>query len=67
MMRPLSPRQRDVLAGIAGGETAKDTAARLGIATCTVEVHRSRLRRRFGARTTPHLVTLALAQGALTV
>lgn len=66
-MKPLSPRQRDVLAGIAGGETAKATAARLGIATCTVEVHRSRLRHRFKARTTPHLVKLALEQGVLTI
>lgn len=66
-MKPLSPRQRDVLTGIAGGETAKETAARLGIAPKTVELHRSRLRQAFGARTTPHLVHLALAQGALTL
>lgn len=66
-MKPLSIRQYEVLTAIARGETAKETAARLGISTCTVEVHRSRLRRRFGARTTPHLVSLALAQGALTV
>ncbi|MEK7109680.1 MAG: helix-turn-helix transcriptional regulator [Patescibacteria group bacterium] len=67
MMRPITPRQREVLAGICNGETAKMTAARLGIATCTVEVHRSRLRHRLGAKTTPHLVKLAMEQGALTV
>lgn len=65
-MRSISPRQREVLAGIAHGETAKDTAVRLGIAPGTVEVHRARLRRRFGARTLPHLVTVAQEQGVLT-
>lgn len=64
-MNPISIRQYEVLTGIAHGETAKDTAARLGIAPGTVEVHRTRLRRRFGARTTPHLVKLALEQGVL--
>ena len=65
-MRPISIRQYEVLTGIAGGETAKQTAERLGIAACTVEVHRRRLRHRFEAKTTPHLVKLAMEQGALT-
>ena len=64
-MKPISIRQYEVLSGIASGETAKDTAARLGIATGTVEVHRSRRRHRFAAKTTPHLVKLAIEQGVL--
>lgn len=65
-MKPITPRQREVLAGICNGETAQVTAKRLGIATCTVEVHRSRLRHRLRAKTTPHLVKLAIEQGVLT-
>lgn len=52
--------------GISNGQTTKELAATLGISPKTVELHRTRLRRSFGARTVPHLVKLALEQGVLT-
>jgi PAS domain S-box-containing protein len=48
----LSPRERQVLNGLVGGEPHKTIAHGLGISVRTVELHRSRMLHRLG---TPHL------------
>lgn len=44
----LTPREREVLAGMMGGQTAKEAARQLGLSPRTVEKLRARLRQRFG-------------------
>jgi PAS domain S-box-containing protein len=44
----LTPREREVLAGMVGGQTAKECARALGLSPRTVEKLRARLRQRFG-------------------
>jgi len=41
-MAKLSPRERQVLDGLVGGRSTKQTAYDLGISARTVEVHRAR-------------------------
>ena len=56
----LTPRERDVLRGIARGRTNKEIAAELGIGSRTVETHRESLMRKLGIRTVAGLTRLAL-------
>lgn len=62
---PLSPREADVLASIAAGDSIKQTAARLGIAAKTVENVQSRLFRKLGVRNRAQAVAHAHAMGLL--
>lgn len=59
----LSPRERDVLSGLVGGMTNKEIGTGLGISARTVEIHRSNLMRKLGARTVVGAVILALESG----
>ncbi len=61
----LTPRERDVLEGIAVGETNKQIAARLGISHRTVETHRESLMDKLNVRTVAGLTKLALEEGAV--
>jgi len=54
--RPLTPRERIVLAHIVRGASSKETAKMLGIAPRTVEFHRANLLRKLGAKNTADLV-----------
>jgi DNA-binding NarL/FixJ family response regulator len=45
---PLSARERQVLSGLARGETSREIAARLGIGLKSVETYRARLREQLG-------------------
>ncbi len=63
--RPLSGRGLDVLHGASLGETAQQTARRLGISETTVRAHRSQVSRRLGARNMPHAVAIAFRTGLL--
>jgi two-component system nitrate/nitrite response regulator NarL len=61
----LTPRERDVLLGIAQGETNKQMASRLGISHRTVETHREALMDKLGIRTVAGLTKLVLEEGLL--
>lgn len=52
----LSPREREVMAQLATGSTAKEIARALGLSPRTVEMHRARLLRKLGVRTTAQLL-----------
>ena len=56
----LTAREREVLEHAAKGLHAKEIAAALGISPRTVEVHKSRLMEKLGARNLAELVRLAL-------
>jgi two-component system, NarL family, nitrate/nitrite response regulator NarL len=62
----LTPRECDVLRGVASGQTNKAIAAALGISPRTVETHRERLMRKLGVGTVAGLTALALEAGMLT-
>lgn len=52
-----------MLKGLLSGDTAKRTAAKLGISPKTVEAYRSRLRLKFSASNTVELVRIAVQNG----
>lgn len=56
----LTPREREVLQGIAEGRTNKEIAAGLGLSSRTVESYRESLMRKLGLYTVAELTRLAL-------
>lgn len=58
MLARLSPREIDVLHGLAAGQTSKDMARCLGVSPRTIEVHRASIMRRTGAETLAELLRL---------
>lgn len=58
----LSPRERDVVAGIVRGLTNKQIGALLGISHRTVEIHRSRLMRKLDVTSLSAMLEIAFAQ-----
>jgi two-component system response regulator FixJ len=62
-MANLSPRERDVLAGVVAGKANKVIAFDLGISPRTVEIYRANLMTKTGARNMAELMRLALAAG----
>lgn len=61
----LSPRQRDVLKGLALGEQSKVTAHRLGLSVRTVEAYRGQIFDRLGVRAIAESVRIAVLAGLL--
>lgn len=61
----LTPRERDVLQGIADGQTNKAIAAELGISRRTVEAHRESLMRKLEIHSVAGLTRFALEVGLL--
>ena len=59
----LTGRERDVLEGIANGETNKEIAGRYGISPRTVEAHRESLMRKLEIRSVAGLTRLAVEEG----
>ncbi len=59
--KPLTPRESDVLRQIMTGASNKQAALRLGISHRTVEVHRSRIMEKLGAKNLVELVRIAIA------
>lgn len=54
----LSSREREVVAHLAQGLSSKEIARLLGLSPRTVEMHRGRLLRKLGVRSTPQLLAL---------
>ncbi|MDX2013257.1 MAG: LuxR C-terminal-related transcriptional regulator [Myxococcaceae bacterium] len=54
-LKQLTGRERDVLELVLGGLTNKEMADRLGISVKTIEVHRSRVMHKMGARSSAEL------------
>lgn len=63
----LSPREQEVLAGIARGSTTKEIAAELGLSFGTVDTHRTNLMRKLGIRNIAGLVVYAFRIGLIDV
>ena len=59
----LTPREREVLAGIAAGETSRAIATRLGLSPRTVETYRESLARKLDIKTVAALTRFALEAG----
>ena len=59
----LSPRERDVLAGVVAGKANKVIAYDLGISPRTVEIYRANLMSKAGAKNLSELMRIALAAG----
>jgi DNA-binding NarL/FixJ family response regulator len=62
----LTGRERDVLEGIANGETNKEIASRYGISPRTVETHRESLMRKLDIHSIAGLTRLAVEEGLVT-
>lgn len=59
----LTPRERQVMAGVTRGLLNKQVAGELGITEITVKLHRASLMKKMGVRTLPDLVRVAEALG----
>lgn len=59
----LSPRERDVLAGVVKGKLNKQIASELAISPRTVEIYRANLMSKTGARNLVELMRIAVAAG----
>jgi DNA-binding NarL/FixJ family response regulator len=59
----LTPRERDVLVGIARGLTSKEIAAEFDISARTIETHRAALMRKLDLRSIALLTQLAIREG----
>ncbi|MBM3907459.1 MAG: response regulator transcription factor [Gemmatimonadetes bacterium] len=59
----LTPREREVLIGIAQGSANKEIGAHLGISTRTVEAHRQALMKKLGIHTVAGLTRYCLEHG----
>jgi DNA-binding NarL/FixJ family response regulator len=59
----LTGRERDVLEGIANGETNKEIAARYGISPRTIETHRESLMRKLEIHSVAGLTRFAVEEG----
>jgi FixJ family two-component response regulator len=65
VLAQLTARERQVLVGVARGQTNKQMAQELGISHRTVESHRESLMRKLGVYTVAGLTRIALEQGLL--
>jgi DNA-binding NarL/FixJ family response regulator len=65
--QPLTPRQLDVLRGIALGQSTKEIARDLGLSVKTIDTHRTQLMRELDIHEVAGLVRYALKIGIITV
>jgi two-component system response regulator FixJ len=62
-LRSLTVRERDVLARLMGGSSNKVIANELRLSQRTVELHRARIMKKMGSRSTAQLVRMAIDAG----
>ena len=62
-LQRLSPRELEVLTGVAGGLSSRQIAQRLRISPRTVEIHRSNMLKKTGARRTSDAIRVAVEAG----
>ena len=65
--KPLSRREREVVALVAAGATGREVGKELSVTAATVETHIRNAMRRLGARNRSHLVTLAILRHEIEV
>ena len=63
----ISPRQREVLIGVAEGLSSKEIAARLNIGVRTVDTHREQVARKLHIRNAADFTKYAIQQGYVTL
>jgi len=63
LVEPLTPREQEVLSGVAEGQTNKQIAARLGISDRTVQFHLGNVLSKLGVASRTEAAVLALEQG----
>jgi len=63
----ISPRQREVLVGVAEGLTSKEIAARLNIGVRTVDTHREQVARKLNIHNAADFTKYAVQQGLILV
>jgi FixJ family two-component response regulator len=60
---PLTPREREVLGRILKGDSTKEAARQLGISHRTIEVHRSKIMEKLGAKNVADLLRIVFEEG----
>ncbi|MDY7077057.1 MAG: helix-turn-helix transcriptional regulator [Chloroflexota bacterium] len=63
LVEPLTPREREVLSGVAAGLTNKQIDARLGISDRTVQFHLGNVLGKLGVASRTEAAVLALQRG----
>ena len=66
-VRPLAPREREILQLIAAGESTKGIARLLGVGTKTVETHRRRMMQKLNKHSVAELTKYAVREGLTTL
>ncbi len=64
-VRPLTPREREVLPLVVEGHTSREIAERLKISPRTVEEHRANIRRKLDVPNTASLIRYAMLHSLL--
>jgi DNA-binding NarL/FixJ family response regulator len=62
----LSPREREVLIGLATGQTNRELAELLSISVKTVDTHRGHVLKKLGARNNSDMTRFAIRVGQVT-
>lgn len=62
-VRPITPREREILRRIADGQTTKQIALHLRVGVKTVETHRRRLMEKLGCHSIAELTKYAIREG----
>ena len=63
--RRLSPRERDVLGGLACGDSTEQIALALAMSPHTARTHLRNIMRKLEARTRAHAVAIAIGDGVI--
>lgn len=65
LFKQTTPREREIISGLAEGLRLREVARRLGIALNTAEVHRHNILRKTGLKTTAAVVAASIRGGII--